>query len=471
MKLMKMLALALVLMTLLHACSSESPTDPQETTAPPQTAEPPVQSPALDEQSKQQPSHEERMAALKALLPEGVTKVPETAEEIAKFPAGRFAGANNSKQGEPMKEFLNQLPPAHEADEETANLYFLALLSAFAENYPDPAQIEYDIKMAAFGSPEMDDPRYQLKEQYNVEIILDASGSMGASMGGQSKMEAAKEAILSFAKSLPQDAKVALRVYGHKGSGKDADKALSCSSTELVYGMQAYNEQTMQKSLKAFQPTGWTPIAFSLQEAQKDLQSFSGEKSTNMIYLVSDGVETCGGDPVAAAKQMATSSITPIVNVIGFDVDSDGQKQLRAVAEAAGGRYVTIKDQKALQKEFGKAREAARQWYSWRRNESHEAYSQKVDYLINNTSFKLEWKFLADDEADNLKWAIRQMERDDRFSKELVAELEKKQKERERLVNDSAKKLEDFLDSLTKKSYKETIEAIQKEYNANVNKQ
>ncbi|KOP78240.1 hypothetical protein ACFFHH_21220 [Cytobacillus solani] len=32
------------------------------------------------------------------------------------------------------------------------------------------------------------------------------------------------------------------------------------------------------------------------------------------------------------------------VNIIGFDVDDDGQKQLKQVAEAGGGNYATVRD-------------------------------------------------------------------------------------------------------------------------------
>lgn len=62
-----------------------------------------------------------------------------------------------------------------------------------------------------------------------------------------------------------------------------------------------------------------------------------GETNTNLIYFVSDGIETCGGDPVRAAKEIAESNIQPVVHIIGFDVPSDEQQQLKDMAGAANG--------------------------------------------------------------------------------------------------------------------------------------
>ncbi|MFS0554928.1 vWA domain-containing protein [Brevibacillus sp. 179-C9.3 HS] len=467
MKFMKVLLLALSLIVLLNACSSDEPANTQSTNVPPQAGENKPPEGPIQDPVKQEPSREEQIGALKATIPAEVTKIPESAAEIASFSIGRYAGTHHSDHEGELQEFIKQLPAIDNPDQELLSAYYLSLLSMFAEDYPDPQQIIDDMKMASFGSPEIEDPRFQFKEQYNVEIILDASGSMAGKMDGKSKMDAAKEAIKAFAETLPQEANVALRVYGNKGSGKDSDKALSCGSSELVYPLQKFDSQKLANSLDQFKPTGWTPIAHALQEAQKDLNGLAGEQNTNIIFLVSDGIETCNGDPVKAAKQLADSNITPVLNVIGFDVDGEGQKQLKAVAEAARGRYVSIRDQKALEKELDKAKEIADAWYKWKSKESRQAYSKKVDFLVNNTGFKLEWKSLADDEDRNIDWMIRQMDRDERFSEELISGLKKMQKEHKQTVDKRADELEDFLDSLAKKSYKETVEAISQQYKAN----
>ena len=50
----------------------------------------------------------------------------------------------------------------------------------------------------------------------NVMIVLDASGSMRGQIEGRTKMEIAKQAIREVLKTIPEDVRVGLRVYGHQ---------------------------------------------------------------------------------------------------------------------------------------------------------------------------------------------------------------------------------------------------------------
>ena len=56
-----------------------------------------------------------------------------------------------------------------------------------------------------------------------------------------------------------------------------------------------------------------------------------------VIVLVSDGKETCQGDPVVAARALAAKGIT--VHTVGFIVDTAARGQLQAIARATGGTY------------------------------------------------------------------------------------------------------------------------------------
>ncbi len=100
-------------------------------------------------------------------------------------------------------------------------------------------------------------------------VILDASGSMANYEGSVTRMDAAKKAITEFVKTLPGDANVGLRIYGHKGTGNDSDKALSCSSSELIYPLSNYNAANFEQALSKAVPAGWTPIGHALNEAKK----------------------------------------------------------------------------------------------------------------------------------------------------------------------------------------------------------
>ena len=96
--------------------------------------------------------------------------------------------------------------------------------------------------------------------------------------------------------------------------------------------------------MRGITPRGWTPIYGSLLSAKDDF--IAGQD--NNVVLVSDGIETCGGDPCAAAKQLRESGIALTIHVVGFDVDNATRTQLQCVANAASGRYYDAKNGQEL---------------------------------------------------------------------------------------------------------------------------
>lgn len=210
----------------------------------------------------------------------------------------------------------------------------------------------------------------------NIAILLDASGSMAQEIGGKTKMEFAKEAINEFVAKMPEEANIMLRVYGHKGSNDDRDKDLSCGATEVFYPLKPYNEEEFKKSLESFEPKGWTPIAKAMQAAKNDFEK--ANEGSNIIYVVSDGIETCDGDPVQVAKELHDSNIKAIVNVIGFDVDSNGQKQLFDVAEAGGGQFQTVGNADDFKKIWeSERRRLFNEWWNWSNSNWNKVWSEQ----------------------------------------------------------------------------------------------
>ncbi|SDD07929.1 Ca-activated chloride channel family protein, partial [Melghirimyces thermohalophilus] len=213
-------------------------------------------------------------------------------------------------------------------------------------------------------------------------ILLDASGSMAGTVDGGVKMDLAKAAIKRFASSLPSHAQVSLRVYGHQGSNQEKDKAKSCASTEEVYPRSAYSEKKFNQALDQFKPTGWTPIAKGMEEAYQDLKG--ADKAENLIYVVSDGVETCGGNPEKMAKKLNQSNIQAMVNIIGFDVDNEGQQSLMDVAEAGGGEYETVQSEEELRRYFDDLQqEMWIEWADWGTSSSLKVYEEHDGKLID----------------------------------------------------------------------------------------
>jgi Ca-activated chloride channel homolog len=192
-----------------------------------------------------------------------------------------------------------------------------------------------------FEEPYLPDPTKSENGEQSVAadkaiILLDASSSMLQQSDGRVKMDIAKDAVKSFAKTIGQSSEVSLLVYGHKGSDSDADKAISCSGVEEVYPMDKYSKEQFHEAVDAFESKGWTPLAGAIQKAADMSSSYEG---TTTIYIVSDGAETCDGDPVQASKDLIAKNPNNTVNIIGFDVDGKADDQLKAVAEAGNGEY------------------------------------------------------------------------------------------------------------------------------------
>ena len=174
----------------------------------------------------------------------------------------------------------------------------------------------------------------------NALLLLDSSGSMAADAGGgRTKMEAAKDALLRYSGVSSVLFETGFAVYGHAGDSTAAGKATSCEqASELLLPLGAVDQAAFQGTLSRFRPTGWTPIEGALREAEA---AFAGkEGAVNRVILVSDGIETCGGDPVAAAERLHRAGIALQIDVVGFGVPDDAARQLRDIAAAGGGEYV-----------------------------------------------------------------------------------------------------------------------------------
>lgn len=178
----------------------------------------------------------------------------------------------------------------------------------------------------------------------NVELILDSSGSMAeATNTGESRIDAAKRVLNDVIEAIPGDRgdqiNVGFRVFGHKGNNTDAGRPESCASTDLFVPVEGVDKDALRQQVTSYQPVGWTPIALSLQEAGKDFPDAS-DNVTNAIILVTDGLETCDGDPCAVAAAIHNSDASIQVNVVGLGLDPDELQILQCIADNGGGTLV-----------------------------------------------------------------------------------------------------------------------------------
>jgi Ca-activated chloride channel family protein len=321
------------------------------------------------------------------ISPESEKKWRDLEKQFLRYP-GKFSGEKYDESL--VNKELDTWSLNWTEDEYVKKLYYL-----FTEDYRPIINrfntLSTKVKVERTGVKE----EIQLPESKKVHfsILLDASGSMNQKINGKRKIDIAKEAVKNFASGLPKNAEISLRIYGNKGNSIAGNKAQSCNSTAEMYASKGYNEKVFQTALNKVPASGWTPIAKAIQSVKQDTNS---ETTESFVYVVSDGEETCGGDPAKEATQLNKSSFQTIVNVIGFDVNDKRQQQLKEVASAGKGSYTSVKDEKAMNQfldtEYEKLKE---QWKKWMEDKVNAADQQTNDISLEIDKIK--------DDMDDLK--------------------------------------------------------------------
>jgi hypothetical protein len=121
-------------------------------------------------------------------------------------------------------------------------------------------------------------------------------------------------------------------VYGH-------NRQQECQAVKIVRSLEeidASGKLQLAQAIGQLQPAGATPIALALRTAGSELaknDAYCG------LVLISDGKETCKGDPAAEAETLASRlKLSFGVNVIGFNVGQD-RASLEEIAQRGKGRY------------------------------------------------------------------------------------------------------------------------------------
>lgn len=160
-------------------------------------------------------------------------------------------------------------------------------------------------------------------------IVLDGSGSMWGQIDGVAKISTAKEALSGLVNDFGPNTNIGLMAYGHRRQG-------DCADTQVIVPPGQGTASAVNEAIQSITPRGKTPLAASLMAAGDVL---SQRERRADILLISDGLETCGGDPCAAAQALADRGIDTHVHVVGFDLNDQEAAALQCIVENGRGRY------------------------------------------------------------------------------------------------------------------------------------
>ncbi|MDF9796691.1 Ca-activated chloride channel family protein [Catalinimonas alkaloidigena] len=166
-------------------------------------------------------------------------------------------------------------------------------------------------------------------EKTRLLFLLDASGSMYANWENSVRMDIAKAMLVELVDSLKvdQDLELALRVYGHQYNLRYKN----CQDSKLEVPFAPANHDRLIAKLRQIQPSGVTPIAYSLEQAANDFTN--DPEYRNLIIIITDGIESCGGDPCAVSLSLQEKNIFLKPFVIGLGMDNDYRDEFACVGQ------------------------------------------------------------------------------------------------------------------------------------------
>ena len=159
-----------------------------------------------------------------------------------------------------------------------------------------------------------------------ILFVFDASKSMIAKHQNSTRMDGAKNLFYKFIDSLGKNKKIqfALRMYGHTVKYPPGD----CKDSRLIVPFGPANMELIKQKVSEAKPTGLTPIEHSLTEAAKD---FKDNKTENIVILITDGIEECGGDPCKARQKLMEKGIIFKPFIIGIGLSPEQIKTFECV--------------------------------------------------------------------------------------------------------------------------------------------
>lgn len=178
------------------------------------------------------------------------------------------------------------------------------------------------------------------QEQPNLLIVLDGSGSMWGQVGGRTKIELARDALSQVLSEATPDMQIGMLAYGHRVRGQ-------CSDIEMLVpnGPAGITVPAILDSAQRLNPLGMTPLSDAVMQAAQLLRS-SEQAAT--VVLLTDGVETCGGDPCALGRMLESQGVDFTAHVVGFDMTDAEQRTVSCLATETGGLFLAANDAEDL---------------------------------------------------------------------------------------------------------------------------
>jgi Ca-activated chloride channel family protein len=171
-------------------------------------------------------------------------------------------------------------------------------------------------------------------------LVFDGSGSMAGNerLGIGSvvtRIDKVRKALDRVLPAVAPNRRLGLVTYGPGPYNR-------CDNIELNVRPMPNAAATIMAAINAIVPAGRTPLTESVRLAADALDY---KNKPAVIVLLTDGEETCGGNPCALAKELMANDAGLTVHVIGYRMKDfswtggAGLMEMKCLAEKTGGYY------------------------------------------------------------------------------------------------------------------------------------
>jgi len=182
----------------------------------------------------------------------------------------------------------------------------------------------------------------EVQKPARILFLLDASSSMGNSwIDATSRFQTAGRIINTIVDSVHRvnpDVAFAIRVFGNQYPSQEKN----CFDSRLEVPFNLANDGQIKARLKYLSPRGYSPIAWSLQQAAE--QDFrEDDRYSYSIILITDGGESCGGDICATVTNLLNKKISFKPYILSL-IDYEPLK----LEYACLGKFITVSAEKDI---------------------------------------------------------------------------------------------------------------------------
>jgi len=187
-----------------------------------------------------------------------------------------------------------------------------------------------------------------------ILIIFDASVSMMENFSGEPKYVIAVDEAKNILSGIPSSKPIGLRTIGISLNPSILsylqNPSEMCKATNLEEKISVNNIKNIKSALDGIFPLGTTPLTYTLDTSINN--DFSINTRLKHIILITDGAESCNGNPCNYLRELMRTRKDIKIDIIAIGVNKDDFAELKCITDATSGAIMNVQNRKELKSAF-----------------------------------------------------------------------------------------------------------------------